>query len=73
MNNEKWLALLRINRIIDGLTKYENGTLSGGESVKLFQELIDCGLAFSLTKGWHDMAEELVSLGRCRGPRWPQW
>jgi hypothetical protein len=73
MNNEKWLALLRVNKILAGLVKYESGTLSGKESVELFQELIDCGLAFSLDKGWHEMAQELVSLGRCRGPKWPEW
>lgn len=73
MNNEKLRALLRVNRIIEGLAKYESGTLDGRESLELFQELIDSGLAFSLHKGWHDMAEELVSLGRCRGPKWPEW
>lgn len=48
-----------INRIID----YENGELDEDETVSLFQELVDDGLAWQLQGSYGRTAQALIDAG----------
>lgn len=48
-----------INRIID----YENGKLDEDETVSLFQELVDDGLAWQLQGSYGRTAQSLIDAG----------
>lgn len=52
---------MNINEII----AYENGELSEGETVALFQALIDSGVAWKLQGSYGRMAEGLIEAGYC--------
>lgn len=51
----------QIGRMID----FENGELSEGETIELFQELIDSGLAWKLQGFYGRTAEDLINAGLC--------
>lgn len=51
----------QIGRMID----YENGDLSVDETIELFQELIDSGLAWRLQGFYGRTAEALINAGLC--------
>jgi hypothetical protein len=47
------------------LIEYEYGELSFDEAVTMFQELIDCGLAWSLQGHYGRTAQNLIDQGLC--------
>ena len=51
----------QIGRMID----YENGDLSVDETIALFQELIDSGLAWELQGHYGRSAQQLIDAGLC--------
>jgi len=53
-----------ISRIID----YENGELSLEETVKLFQDLVDTGLAWQLQGHYGRAAKQLIDAGVVSAP-----
>ena len=48
------------------LIEYEDGELSFVEAVTMFQELIDCGLAWRLQGHYGRTAQNLIDEGLCR-------
>lgn len=64
-------VLTKMGSMMERIVLYENGTLSGTESIKLFQDLIDSGLAFGLNTKYSKMACELIALGKCHPAAWP--
>lgn len=48
---------------IDNIIAYENGDLSDEESIKLFQNLVDSGLAWQLQGHYGRTAQNLINLG----------
>lgn len=55
-------------KLIDKIIAYESGELSEEETIKLFQELIDTGLAWQLQGHYGRTAQRLIEVGLCRGP-----
>lgn len=51
----------QIGRMID----WENGDLSVDETIELFQELIDSGLAWQLQGCYGRAAQQLIDAGLC--------
>lgn len=51
----------QIGRMID----WENGELSDDDSIELFQELIDSGLAWKLQGFYGRTANRLIEMGLC--------
>ena len=50
---------------IDKIIAYEQGELDRDETIELFQELIDSGLAWELQGSYGRMAKRLIELGLC--------
>ena len=50
---------------INDIIAYEQGELSEDETVELFQELIDSGVAWKLQGSYGRMAESLIEAGYC--------
>lgn len=48
---------------IDNIIAYESGDLSDEESIKLFQNLVDTGLAWQLQGHYGRTAQNLIDLG----------
>jgi len=53
---------------IDQIMDYENGELDDEQSVELFQQLIDSGLAWQLQGSYGRTAVALIQAGHCRPP-----
>jgi hypothetical protein len=53
------------DRLTDQIIAYENDDLSMEETVNLFQELINSGLAWSLQGHYGRIAESLIQSGLC--------
>lgn len=51
------------NNLVDRIIDYETGTLSKGETIKLFQYLVDSGMAWRLQGHYGRMAEALIEAG----------
>jgi hypothetical protein len=52
--------------MIDKIIAYEEGTLDEGETIALFQTLIDTGTAWILQGSYGRTAAALIEAGRCR-------
>lgn len=50
---------------IDKIMSYEDGSLSEDETIELFQELIDSGLAWKLQGHYGRTAQALINAGLC--------
>ena len=59
------LALLDLTGMI---LAFESGELPEKQEVKLFQELIDTGLAWQLQGSYARTAQRLIECGKCREP-----
>jgi hypothetical protein len=53
--------MVDVNKIID----YESGDLSDDETIEIFQELINTGLAWSLQGHYGRVAKHLIENGLC--------
>jgi len=49
--------------VINQIIEYENGNLNDEETIELFQELIDTGMAWELQGSYGRMAEYLIEQG----------
>ena len=52
---------------VDLIIDYESGLLDENETVDLFQELINSGLAWQLQGSYGRMATDLIREGYCQG------
>ena len=52
--------------VFDQLVEYEAGTLDPNETIEMFQELIDIGLAWTLPGDFGRGAIGLIRVGLCR-------
>jgi hypothetical protein len=50
---------------IDQIIAYEQGDLTGEESIELFQDLINSGLAYQLQGSYGRTANALIEAGYC--------
>lgn len=50
---------------IDQIMAYEDGALTDGEIIELFQELIDTGVAYQLQGSYGRTADALIEGGYC--------
>jgi hypothetical protein len=57
--------MVNVSKII----AYENGEMSKGEVISLFQELIDTGLAWKLQGHYGRIAKSLIESGDCNESR----
>lgn len=57
------------NDMLDRLIDHEEGRLSEPETVQLFQQLIDTGLAWKLQGHYGRTAQALIEAGRCTRAR----
>ena len=55
--------------VIDRIISYEQGDLEDMETVELFQELINNGMAWSLQGHYGRTAVQLIEAGYCTSPR----
>jgi hypothetical protein len=49
--------------VINQIIEYENGNLNNEETIELFQELVDTGMAWELQGSYGRMAEYLIQQG----------
>jgi hypothetical protein len=49
--------------IVNQIIEYENGNLNNEETIELFQELVDTGMAWELQGSYGRMAEYLIQQG----------
>lgn len=49
--------------LVDKIMDYEQGALSEEETLELFQDLIDTGLAWQLQGSYGRMAKQLIEVG----------
>lgn len=54
---------------VDKIMAYEQGDLGEDETIALFQDLIDSGLAWQLQGSYGRTAAALIEAGLCRPPR----
>ena len=54
---------------VSAIMAWEDGELEEGETVELFQELVDSGLAWSLQGCYGRMASRLIEAGRITAPQ----
>lgn len=59
------LALLDLTGMI---LAFESGELPEKQEIKLFQELIDTGLAWQLQGSYGRIAKRLIECGKCHEP-----
>lgn len=62
------MTSLSAYRCIDRIIAYEEGDLSDEDTIALFQELIDSGLAWSLQGHYGRTAHRLILAGICQPP-----
>ena len=54
-----------MNDLVDKIMDFESGTLSKEDTIALFQELIDTGMAYQLQGSYGRTAEALIEAGYC--------
>ena len=59
------MKVLRADVELDKILAYEQGELSEAESIKLFQSLIDSGMAWRLQGSYGRTAVALIEAGFC--------
>ena len=52
--------------LVTQIIEYEEGNLSDGETIELFQELIDTGQAWQLQGSYGRTADALIQSGHCK-------
>ncbi len=57
------------NDLVDRITAYEAGDLDEDQTIKLFQDLVDSGLAWQLQGHYGRTAHALINNGLVRDPR----
>ena len=55
-------------RMVDRIIHFENGELDEAETIELFQDLVDSGLAWTLQGSYGRIAEELIRKGQVVEP-----
>ncbi len=54
------------SNLVSKIIEYEEGTLSSEDTIDLFQELVDSGLAWTLQGSYGRMAEYLIDVGEVK-------
>jgi len=54
------------SNLISKIIEYEEGILSSEDTIDLFQELVDSGMAWTLQGSYGRMAEYLISVGEVK-------
>jgi len=57
-----------IKPILDGIMAFEQGELSAEETVALFQELVNSGMAWKLQGSYGRLANDLIQAGLVTTP-----
>lgn len=57
--------------MLDRIIAYESGDLTEEETIELFQDLIDSGMAFALQGSYGRTATQLIQEGICHPPGIP--
>jgi hypothetical protein len=55
-----------IGRLVERISKYEQGDMDEEETIELFQELYDIGLVWELQGHYGRTANELINNGKIR-------
>lgn len=55
--------------VLDGIVRYEGGEMDEGETLELFQNLVDTGIAWHLQGSYGRTAVELIKAGRITARR----
>ena len=64
-----WKKFMEDKKVsVTKIVQYENGELNDEETVELFQELINTGLAWQLQGSYGRMAVQLLEEGFCQHP-----
>lgn len=65
MRHDLWSDLRTIWKQLDEVIQYEAGELDEPSTIRLYQSLIDSGLAWTLRGNYGRTAAELIEMGVC--------